>query len=112
MLVYTNKNLSYMSLHDPPLVGPALSYNKSLCGREAAIIGRGAACGKSKRDPSKVGHASLLYLKRLSLLAHYVDNLILIGSANGLIAQIKVQMKQEFDMQEFGHLSPLLGIEV
>ena len=63
---------------------------------------------KSKNDSS-------LYIKKdkegnVFLISLYVDDLIIIGGAYQLIADIKSHMSQEFEMKDLGDLHYCLGI--
>ena len=65
---------------------------------------------KSKSDPN-------LYVKKdkegnVCLISLYVDDLIITGNACKLIAEIKNQLSQEFEMKDLGELHYCLGLEV
>ena len=63
---------------------------------------------KSKNDSS-------LYIKEdkhgnVCLISLYVDDLIIIGGACQLVADIKINLSQEFEMKDLGDLHYCLGI--
>jgi len=65
---------------------------------------------RSKNDPN-------LYVNRdrngdVVLLSIYVDDLIIIGSADKLIIEIKIKLSQEFEMKDLGEMHYCLGLEV
>jgi transposase InsO family protein len=65
---------------------------------------------KSQSDPN-------LYVKKdkegnICLISLYVDDLIITGNACKLIAEIKNQLSQEFEMKDLGELHYCLGLEV
>jgi hypothetical protein len=65
---------------------------------------------KSKSDPN-------LYIKKdrngqIALISLYVDDLIITGSATGMIEEIKIKLSQQFEMKDLGHLHYCLGLEV
>jgi len=46
------------------------------------------------------------------LLSIYVDDLIITGSADKLITDIKIKLSQEFEMKDLGEMRYCLGLEV
>ena len=60
---------------------------------------------------------STLYVKQFNsqerlIISLYVDDLLVIGSNDDLVAQFKKQMESEFDMSDLGLVSYFLGMEI
>ena len=49
---------------------------------------------------------------KTTLVSLYMDDLIIIGSANGVITSIKEQLSQVFDIKYLGQLHYCLGLEI
>ena len=49
---------------------------------------------------------------KTTLVSLYMDDLIILGSANGVITSIKEKLSQVFDIKYFGQLHYCLGLEI